>query len=299
MHRPHMTIGSLHLLWLPVLALVLGMFVSTAAISQARAYDVPILVLADDEDPTSVKGSSTLFKRLLSNFAHALNRTGFRLIDEGMLFADQNWPVREERQPLRERLQVHESIAEYGMAKGIRAAVLLRMSIVGRQQSGRNSVRLDVEGQVFNYPALQRVDIVQLPPYEFAIRSGCSGLCVAEAAKERFPEIAGGLATVLARRLSHLLEGGAAPGRSGPSTIAEDDPAYVPAFSPYTITLRNFSRVDMLAFIGVMVEEFPGYQNHDSHLPRFERGAIPLRDLGVPRQAPGMDQHPAERHEPR
>ena len=59
------------------------------------------------------------------------------------------------------------------------------------------------------------------------------------------------------------MEGGDAPGRSGPSTIAEDDPDYVPAYSPYTITLRNFSRIDTLAFIGVMVEEFPGYQNHD------------------------------------
>ena len=90
------------------------------------------------------------------------------------------------------------------MAKGIRAAVLLQMRIFGRQQAGRNSVSLDVEGQVFNYPALQRVDIVQMPPYEFNIGAQCSGPCVADAAKERFPEIAGALATVLAKRLSHL-----------------------------------------------------------------------------------------------
>ena len=263
MQRPRITIRSLQLLWLPALALVLGMFVTGTAISQARAYDVPILVLADDEDPASVKGSSTIFSDFLSGFAFALTRTGFRLIDEGMLFADLGRVVREERLPQRERLAVHKSIAETGMAKGIRAAVLLRMTIFGRQQAGRNSLSLGVEGQIFNYPALQRVDIVQIPPFEFAIRSGCSGPCAAEAVKERFPVIAGALATVLAMRLSHLLDEGAAPDRSSAMEIAEDDPDYVPAYSPYTITLRNFSRIATLAFIGVMVEEFPGYQNHD------------------------------------
>ena len=263
MQRPRITIKSLQLLWLPALALVLGMLVTGTAISQARAYDVPILVLANDEDPNSVKGSSSIFKSFLSDFARALNRTGFRLIDEGMLFADQQWTVREERQPLQERLSIHESIVETGMAKGIRASVLLQVRIFGRQQAGRNSLSLDIESQVFSYPALQPVDIMQYPPYEFAIRAGCSGLCAADAAKEKFPQVAGVLATVLARRLSHLMDEGSTPNRSGPNKIAEDDPAYVPAFSPYTITLRNFNRTATMAFIGVMVEEFPGYQNHD------------------------------------
>ena len=263
MQCPRITIRSRHLLWLPVLALALGMLVTTTPISQAHAYDVPILVLADDEDPSSVKGSGSIFRDFLSDFAHALNRTGFRLIDEGTLFADLRWPAPEERQPLQERLSTHESIARGGMATGIRAAVLLQMRIFGRQRAGRNSISLDVEGQVFNYPALQRVDVLHMPPFEFNIGAQCSGPCVADAAKERFPEIAGALAAVLAKRWSRLMEGGAAPGGSGPSTIAADDPAYVPAFSPYTITLRNFGRVDTLAFIGVMVEEFPGYQHHD------------------------------------
>ena len=263
MQRPHITIRSLQLLWLPALALVLGMLVTGTAISQARAYDVPILVLANDEDPSSVKGSSSIFRSFLTDFGHALNRTGFRSIDEGMLFADQGWKVQEERQPLQQRLSIHESILETGMAKGIRAAVLLQVRIFGRQQAGRNSLSLDIESQVFSYPALQPVDILHMPPFEFNIGAQCSGPCVADAAKERFPEMAGALAAVLAKRLSRLMEGGAAPGGSGPSTIAADDPDYVPAYSPYTITLRNFGRVDTLAFIGVMVEEFPGYQNHD------------------------------------
>ena len=260
----HTSIFSSHLYLLLLPALALGVCLTITPITQARAYDLPVLVLADDEDPDSVLGSSTIFRDFLSDLAHALNRTGVRLIDEQTLFAGQGWALQRERFPLRERLNTHISITEVGMAKGIRAAVLLRMTIFGRQLGGRNSVSVYVEGQIFSYPGIQPVDIMQLPPYEFMVRSGCTGRCVAEAARERFPDVAGTLARALALRLSHLLDGGEAEaGRSGPTTIAQDDPDYVPAFSPYTITLRNFRRGDTLAFIGVMVEEFPGYQNHD------------------------------------
>ena len=263
MNHQRVTNLSLHPLLMLLLALAPCMLVTAAPMSQARAYEVPILVLADDEDPASVKGSSALFGDLLSDFDIALQRTGFRAIDARLLIADLGWPVGEERQPLRERLSVHKKIAEFGMAEGIRAAVSLRLTIMAWEQAGRNSVSLRVENQIFSYPGLQRVDIFSTPLDQFAIPSGCSGPCVAKEAKEEFPRIASSLATVLERRLSPLLNKSAASAESRLAEIAEDEPDYVPAFSPYTVTLRNFNRADTLTFIGVMVEEFPGYQNHD------------------------------------
>ena len=257
------SIFSSHLYFLLLPALALGVCLAIAPITQAHAYELPVLVLADDEDPDSVMGSSTIFRDFLSDLDHALNRTSFRLIDEQTLFVGQRWSPPKERLPLLERLNSHMGMTEIGMAKGIRAVVPLRITIFNQQLGGRSTVSLNVEGQVFNYPAFQPVDITHLPPYEFLVSPDCTGRCVAEEARERFPEVAGELATALAMRLSHLLDGAAEVGRSGPTTIAQDDSDYVPAFSPYTITLRNFRRSDTLAFIGVMVEEFPGYQNHD------------------------------------
>ena len=154
-------------------------------------------------------------------------------------------------------------MVENGMTMGICTAALLRKTTIGPQRGGLNSICLDIESRNFSYLALQRVDFVQRPAYEIMVPSSCSGSCVVEAAKGGFPEISETLAITMSKRLSYLMDVSAVLGRSGPRKIADDDPAYVPNYSPYTITLRNFSRGDVLAFIGVMVEEFPGYQHHD------------------------------------
>ena len=94
-------------------------------------------------------------------------------------------------------------------------------------------------------------------------------ICTSEVVGDRAREIAGGLGEVLARTLERYSppqasgatgSGTAVTGGTGGGTHTGAGHGMM---TPYTVTLRYFDDREALTIIGVMADEFPGYETHD------------------------------------
>lgn len=241
----------------PALVATVGIILSVATTSQARADYPPLLVLADDEDPTTVARKSTLFKDLVSLLAADLQRHGIPVIDEDTLLADLGREI-PNRRTREEQVSMVRDTAEHGMKKGIREFVQLRLSVSVRQTTGYGAIRIDVYGEIFSYPGIQVIDAIQFPPHKARIPSDCNRDCIIAHAKKSYGMVAMSLGAEIARTSSALLVA-EVPNR--PDEQSDADMMYTG--TPFTVTLRHFKRSEALTIIGVMADEFPGYQDHD------------------------------------
>ena len=77
-------------LWVSVPALAVALFISACngSLAQTEYNDVPILVAAEDEDPTYVKRTSDIFKRTILELKIPLRRYGFAVVSEESVAVD-------------------------------------------------------------------------------------------------------------------------------------------------------------------------------------------------------------------
>ena len=68
-----------------------------AALVHDQAVNVPVLVMSEDEDPTTVKRSSDIFKRVIAELRSSMQRHGFRMIDEESVAVDLGWTIADRR----------------------------------------------------------------------------------------------------------------------------------------------------------------------------------------------------------
>ena len=73
------------------------------ATAQTRYADVPILVVAEDEDTSTARRSSELARRVITALKSGMSRVGFRVIEEEAVAGDLKWTIRD-RRPKIERL---------------------------------------------------------------------------------------------------------------------------------------------------------------------------------------------------
>ena len=239
------------------------------------ATNIPVLVMSEDEDPTTVKRSSDIFKRVIAELQGSMQRHGFRLIDEESVAADLGWEITD-RRPKRQLIETIKLMSKSNKASHqVRAWVLFRIHAQAKQLSFATKVQTRIDGEIYDAASNQFLDTFEMPREEYPAPKDCleSALCISEVVGDRAREIAGGLGEVLARKLERYSPpregGGARRGKavtgggssgSGGSAGGGDGHGMV---TPFTVTLRYFDDREALTIVGVMAEEFPGYRSHD------------------------------------
>ena len=95
--------------------------------------NIPVLVMGEDEDPTTVKRSSDIFKRVIAELQGAMQRYGFRMIDEESVAADLEWKI-SDRRPKRQLIETIKDMATSDKASHqVRAWVLFRIHAQAKQ----------------------------------------------------------------------------------------------------------------------------------------------------------------------
>ena len=252
---------------LPALA-ALGLTACAGTGAVTRYADVPVLVVGEDEDRTTVKRSSDLFKRVLAELKHAMKRTGFRMVDEEAVAADLGWKIKD-RRPKRELIEVAKLMTKSGKASHrVRAMVLFRIHATAESVGGAAKVRIRLDGEIYDVVSNEFIDTFEMPRREYPAPADCleSKVCITEIVGDRAREIAGSLGVVLARKLARYRDasvGGGGTrrdevtgGRTGTGGSGHG------MQTPYTVTLRYFDRREALTIMGVMADEFPGYRSH-------------------------------------
>ena len=260
-------------------ALVLLVSACGPAVAQTQYSDVPVLVAAEDENKNSVKRSSEIFKRVIGALQEGMYRTGFRVVDEESVAVDLGWRVTD-RRPKMELLEIAKDMNKSGKASHqVRALFLFRVFAVAepRGDGSRSRVRVRINGEVYDVVGNNKVGDFEIAQRHFPAPADClkpeqRGLCITEVVGERARELAADLGIVMATKLEHLRKvsvGGQARGSSGGSEQAVTGDARGTRRggghsiqTPYTVTLRYFDRREALTIIGVMADEFPGYNTH-------------------------------------
>ena len=233
--------------------------------------NIPVLVMSEDEDPTTVKRSSDIFKRVIAELQGAMQRHGFRMIDEESVAADLGWEITD-RRPKRQLIETIKLMGKSDKASHqVRAWVLFRIHAQAKQLSFSTKVQTRIDGEIYDAASNQFLDTFEMPREEYPAPKDCldNKLCITEVVGDRAREIAGGLGEVLARKLARYSPARQSSG-SGTSVTGGSvagGGAHTGAghglMTPYTLTLRYFEDREALTIVGVMAEEFPGYENHD------------------------------------
>lgn len=254
----------------PVLAMAIGLSAcSHPGVAQTQYNDVPVLVVGEDEDRTSVRRSSDIFKRVLAQLKHSMKRSGFRMVDEESVAVDLGWRSRD-RRPKTELLEVAKLMSNSGKASHrVRAMVLFRIHAAGRSLGALTKVQTRIDGEIYDTVSNEFIDTFEMPRQEYPAPADCmdSKICIQETVGDRARDIAASLGAVLAKKLARY-HSDSTGGSAGNASVTGGDNARSGAGSghgmltPYTVTLRYFDTREALSIIGVMSDEFPGYKSH-------------------------------------
>ena len=166
--------------------------------------NIPVLVMGEDEDPNSVKRSSDIFKRVNAELKGAMQRHGFRMIDEESVAVDLGWEITE-RRPKTELIEGIKLMNKSGNASHrVRAWVLFRIHAQAKDLEFSTKVQTRIDGEIYDAASNQFLDTFEMPRAEYPAPADCleSPVCITEGVVgDRAREIAAGLGEVLALKL--------------------------------------------------------------------------------------------------
>ena len=257
-----------------VAALAVALLASNAFAADASrnvGTNIPVLVMSEDSDPTTVKRSSDIFKRVIAELKGSMQRHGFRMVDEESVAVDLGWEVRDRRP----KTELIETVKLMGQSRNashrVRAWVLFRIHAQARELDFATKVQTRIDGELYDAASNQFLDTFEMPRETYPAPADCleSALCISEVVGDRAREIAAGLGEVLALKLERY----SPPKGDGGRRAAPDVPVTADRRSggadghglltPYTLTLRYFDNREAITVVGVMADEFPGYGSHE------------------------------------
>ncbi len=233
-----------------------------AAVQQTK---IPVLVMGEDSDPTSVKRSSDIYKRVLAGLKESMSRYGFRMLDEEFMAVDLGWKITE-RRPKTELIEAAKLANSAARANTrSRAMVLFRIHATIKNLSFSNKVTTRIDGEIYDTVSNNFLGAFELDPQAYPAPADCNSLCISEVVGSKARNIAEDLGNVLAKKLDYLHSNGS----SGSSNVSGGSNGSVPSYAEsniptaYTFNMKYFDTREALAIIGVMADEFPGYKSHD------------------------------------
>ncbi len=276
MRKTRIALGTV----LPALALVLAACGPTVA--QTHQYsDVPVLVAAWDDDKFTVRRGSEIFRRVISVLRENMAREGFRVVDEEAVAVDLGWKV-SDRRPKMDLIDLAKSMNRSDTASHqVRALFLIRVRAAAQPKGdgARTEVRVRLNGEIVDVVGNDAPKEYEIAERGYPAPANCLSqreLCIDEVVGDRARELAADLGVTMATKLAHLRNaaaGGGAPRRVSAGTGSGSGDAVTGSRrrasgsghgmqTPYTVTLKYFERREALTVIGVMADEFPGYNTH-------------------------------------
>ena len=244
----------------------LGAMLTTACASmpaqaQQTGLGIPILMVADDFDPQSVKRSSDVMGRVISEIQEQFSRDDWRVIDEYFLAGKKDWEV-QDRRPKEQLVGLMELACQDGDDTLCpRAMALIKIRAFAEPFGGATRIRVRVSGDVFDRATNRFLGSWEAPPEVFGAGKNCSGPCAEEVAGDHAREIAISVGTVLTEKLKRYnnaeLTGDTGGGRMTPigSRSNGDSQALV---NQYLIHMKNFT-VEELQPLTATFKEYPKY----------------------------------------
>ena len=270
---------------LPGLAVVLVIAGCTGSMAQSEYDDVPILVAAEDEDLTTVRRGSDIYKRTIAELKSPLRRLGFAVISEESVAADRRWEIRDRRKKT-ELIGLAKAMARDEVAsRRVRVLVLFRIHAAHETIDGRGQVYARLDGEVIDVVGNRDIDYFQLPRWEFNAPFKCDNLCKSEIVGDHASKMGGALGATLSKQLASYRDQSVSDGGrtgSGSGEAVTDDggsgsgagsSSGLGVTTTYTVTLEDFGRIEALTIIGTMSDEFPGYKHHQlmTQMPDLRR----------------------------
>ena len=247
---------------------------SSPSHAQNVATNIPVLVVTEDQDKSSVNHCNDVHKRVVGELRGSMQRRGYQMLDEESIRADLGWnetckpPFNDEDR--RSKQTVVEDIKRMMRANKaqvpVRAWVLYRVNAQKVPDGSGFDAQVRVSGEIYDAASNQFLDSFQAERMRFPLPDNCGKVCVYEVVGDNASDIAANLGEILGRKLerysppksssSQASTGGAVTGDAGSGRCEG-------LLTPLNVTFRHFDKIESASIIDVMADEFPCYHSHD------------------------------------
>lgn len=213
---------------------------------------LPVIVMAEDSDPNSIKRSSDIHRRVMTELQRQLASDDWYVIDESAIAAKMDWNFRD-RRPKEELIKVVDlaCTAEDATLCG-RALVVFKIRAMAKDYGFGTKAQVRINGDIYDVESSQYLAGWEPLKMEFPAPRKCTGICIEEIVGDHARDIAASLGSVLSDKLKYLARSDVSSSEANNST----DPGLV---NNMLFTFRNFSMKEILAVTEVMEKEFPEF----------------------------------------
>jgi hypothetical protein len=224
----------------------------TACAHAVGGEGMPIIVMAEDSDPHSVKRSSDVHRRVMTEMQRQFADYDWYVIDESAVAAKMGWSFKD-RRPKEELIQVVDlACTSKDATLCPRALVVFKIRAMGKDYGFGTKAQVRLNGDIYDVSSNKYLGGWEPMNMEFAAPRQCDGVCIEEIVGDHARDIAASLGNVLSEKLAHLQRGSASANTASPQT----DQGLV---NDLVITFRNFKMREILEFTEIMEKEFPKF----------------------------------------
>lgn len=176
---------------------------STVAEKQSRR-GIPIVVMAEDSDPNSVKRSSDIFRSLITELQGQMQRYDYYVIQEEFMGGKTERLVRD-RRPKTELVQFMDLASKsWDATLSPRAMVLVKIRAAVKSMGFASMGQIRLNGSIYDVKSKAYLGEWELPVREFPVPRRCDAVCISEIVEGEARSIATILSDTLNKRLAYL-----------------------------------------------------------------------------------------------
>jgi hypothetical protein len=242
---------------------VMGAVAAAPAIAQ-KGTGIPVLFVAEDSDQNSVKRSSDIMYRVVSELQEQFDRDDWYVMDEGMIAGKKGWKVMD-RRPREELSGLVDLACRDGDATSCpRAMVVIKIRAFAEPFGGATRARVRVSGDVFDQATNRFLSSWEAPTQVWGAPYGCAGVCIEEEVGGHAREIAISVGTVLKGKLASYNDAELRRSSAGSaSAVKGGESRDKGLINRYLIHFKNFRGDEIDTFTGILEHEFPDFGKVD------------------------------------
>jgi len=193
-----------------------------------------VIVLGDDSDPKTIRRTSDIYKRVISEIRRPISQRGFELLDEDIIAVQLGfkYPAGLSKSEILQAVMLANKSSNVNTSS--RFLVLMRINVFSETFSFTKQVHARITGDIYDMDNGSFVDAYEIPQVSFPVPLECNDHCLIEQAGAKSRDIAADLGVTLSRQLAVYIE--RSTRISGLPSVGE---AAVAARS-FTFVLKNF-----------------------------------------------------------
>ncbi len=230
--------------------------------------NIPVIVMAEDSDPRTVRRSSDINKRVMAELKQSMMNHGFRMRDEEMLAVELGWNVRD-RRPKTELVRAAKlANREATASTRSRALALYRIHAYKEDIGFANEIKVRIDGEMYDLQTNEFIGTYEIPLQSYSAPAKCNAACISEEVGGHAREIATSIGEVLGRKLAYLSPS-AGSSSSTVSSGGSGDPRCRNMTTSYTLRFKRFTSAEVNDLLSVMTNT--GSTSAQSEFPCFVR----------------------------